>query len=376
MNEINWGDLTLERFLSEFWQQKPILIRGAFEEFKPVIAPDELAGLALEENVESRLIRYNTSKNDYQLERGPIPEERFGELPEENWTLLVQAVDHYVPEATDLLNLFSFIPRWRIDDLMISYATPGGGVGPHYDNYDVFLIQASGTRRWELGGYENSSSPRLPDAPVMVLSEFESEIEFDLAVGDMLYLPPRLAHNGIATSEDCITYSVGFRAPSESEFLRSISDHIGEQLSAEKRFTDPQRTITKAPGQVDQADAASIKARLVELISDEQNFNQWLGELLSEPKYPDMVQAVAEDEFNDWFQEALEVGVEVAPNTRLIYLESDSNRLYCNGEAISVESKEWPLAKSLADYRNLAPDDLDPNRQELLTKLFQLGALL
>ncbi len=376
MNEINWGDLTLERFLSEFWQQKPILIRGAFEEFKPVIAPDELAGLALEEDVESRLIRYNPSNNDYQLERGPIPEERFGELPEENWTLLVQAVDHYVPEATDLLNLFSFIPRWRIDDLMISYATPGGGVGPHYDNYDVFLIQASGTRRWELGGYENSSSPRLPDAPVMVLSEFESEIEFDLAVGDMLYLPPRLAHNGIATSEDCITYSVGFRAPSESEFLRSISDHIGEQLSAEKRFTDPQRTITKASGQVDQADAASIKARLVELISDEQNFNQWLGELLSEPKYPDMVQAVAEDEFNDWFQEALEVGVEVAPNTRLIYLESDSNRLYCNGEAISVESKEWPLAKSLADYRNLAPDDLDPNRQELLTKLFQLGALL
>ena len=376
MNEINWGDLTLERFLSEFWQQKPILIRGAFEEFKPVIAPDELAGLALEEDVESRLIRYNPSNNDYQLERGPIPEERFGELPEENWTLLVQAVDHYVPEATDLLNLFSFIPRWRIDDLMISYATPGGGVGPHYDNYDVFLIQASGTRRWELGGYEDSSSPRLPDAPVMVLSEFESEIEFDLAVGDMLYLPPRLAHNGIATSEDCITYSVGFRAPSESEFLRSISDHVGEQLSAEKRFTDPQRTITKAPGQVDESDAAKIKARLVELISDEQNFNQWLGELLSEPKYPDMVQAVAEDEFNDWFQEALEVGVEVAPNTRLIYLESDSNRLFCNGEAISVASTEWPLAKSLADYRNLAPDDLDSNQQELLTKLFQLGALL
>ena len=376
MNEINWGDLTLERFLSEFWQQKPILIRGAFEDFKPVIAPDELAGLALEEDVESRLIRYNPSNNDYQLERGPIPEERFGELPEENWTLLVQAVDHYIPEATDLLNLFSFIPRWRIDDLMISYATPGGGVGPHYDNYDVFLIQASGTRRWELGGYEDSSSPRLPDAPVMVLSEFESEIEFDLAVGDMLYLPPRLAHNGIATSEDCITYSVGFRAPSESEFLRSISDHIGEQLSAEKRFTDPERTITKAPGQVDKADAASIKARLVELISDEQNFNQWLGELLSEPKYPDMVQAVAEDEFNDWFQEALEVGVEVAPNTRLIYLESDSNRLFCNGESISVESTEWPLAKSLADYRNLAPDDLDSNQQELLTKLFKLGALL
>ena len=376
MNEINWGDLTLERFLSEFWQQKPILIRGAFEEFKPVISPDELAGLALEEDVESRLIRYNPSNNDYQLERGPIPEERFGELPEENWTLLVQAVDHYVPEATDLLNLFSFVPRWRIDDLMISYATPGGGVGPHYDNYDVFLIQASGTRRWELGGYEDSNSARLPDAPVMVLSEFESEIEFDLAVGDMLYLPPRLAHNGIATSEDCITYSVGFRAPSESEFLRSISDHIGEQLSAEKRFTDPERTITKAPGQVDESDAAKIKARLVELISNEQTFNQWLGELLSEPKYPDMIQALPEDEFDDWFQEALEVGVEVAPNTRLIYLESDSDRLFCNGEAIAVESKEWPIAKSLADKRTLAPEDIDPNQQELLSKLFKLGALI
>jgi 50S ribosomal protein L16 3-hydroxylase len=376
MNEINWGDLTLERFLSEFWQQKPILIRGAFEDFKPVIAPDELAGLALEEDVESRLIRYNPSNNDYQLERGPIPEERFGELPEENWTLLVQAVDHYVPEATDLLNLFSFVPRWRIDDLMISYATPGGGVGPHYDNYDVFLIQASGTRRWELGGYEDSNSARLPDAPVMVLSEFESEIEFDLAVGDMLYLPPRLAHNGIATSEDCITYSVGFRAPSESEFLRSISDHVGEQLSAEQRFTDPKRTITATPGQVDVSDAAKIKAKLVELISDEQNFNQWLGELLSEPKYPDMIQPLAEAEFEDWFQEALEVGIEVAPNTRLIYLEADSDRLFCNGEAIPLESKEWPVAKVLADKRTLAPEDIDQNQQELLTKLFKLGALI
>jgi 50S ribosomal protein L16 3-hydroxylase len=288
----------------------------------------------------------------------------------------VQAVDHYVPEATDLLNLFSFIPRWRIDDLMISYATPGGGVGPHYDNYDVFLIQASGTRRWELGGYENSNSPRLPDAPVMVLSGFESEIEFDLAVGDMLYLPPRLAHNGIATSEDCITYSIGFRAPSESEFLRSISDHIGELLSAEQRFTDPERSITGTPGQVDKSDIAIIKARLVELISDEQNFNHWLGELLSEPKYPDMVQALAEDEFEEWFQEALEVGVEVAPNTRLIYLESDAERIFCNGEALTVPLNEWQLAKSLADNRTLDPENLDPNHRQLLIKLFQLGALL
>src|SRR5210317_531427 len=172
MYEIQWGDLSAEQFLNDYWQKKPLLIRQAFPNLDPLLEPDELAGLALDEEVESRLIRYNPLKSDYALQRGPLSEADFAQLPESHWTLLVQAVDHYVDAAAELLDCFNFIPRWRIDDLMISYATPGGGVGPHYDNYDVFLLQAGGTRRWEIGGIESSKSPRVEELPLMILRDF------------------------------------------------------------------------------------------------------------------------------------------------------------------------------------------------------------
>ena len=202
------GTLSEERFLSDYWQQKPLLIRGAWPNFQAPIDADELAGLALEDEVESRLI----IGSDYAVEQGPFAEERFASLPAREWTLLVQAVDLWVPEVAEMLRRFSFLPRWRIDDIMVSYATDGGGVGPHFDDYDVFLLQGSGQRRWQIGDYCDANSALSEHSQLKILDAFDAQQDWLLNPGDMLYLPPRLAHCGVAVGE-CCTYSVGFRAP-------------------------------------------------------------------------------------------------------------------------------------------------------------------
>ena len=375
MYTINWGDLTVETFLRDYWQQKPLLIRNAFPSLEPVISSDELAGLSLEEDIESRLIQFKPDSSEYQLERGPLKEEAFANLPESHWTLLVQAVDHYSPEAKALLGAFNFVPNWRIDDLMISYATPGGGVGPHYDNYDVFLIQAEGTRRWELGDIESSQSPRLPDAPVMVLSEFQSRTSFELEPGDMLYLPPQVAHNGIATSEDCVTYSAGFRAPSDAEILRTVSDHIGESLTSEQRFSDAKRLACQSPGEIDQASVNQIEQRLKELLSNRDQLENALGALFSEPKYPDQAESNDPNTYESWLEETNEFGIEIAPNNRLLYLEGDQFKLFCNGEQIDLDESDIALAKQLADQSYLSAEEFNLEDSDLLKSLFLSGVV-
>ena len=375
MYTINWGDLTVETFLRDYWQQKPLLIRNAFPDLEPVVTSDELAGLSLEEDVESRLIQFKPDSSEYQLQCGPLNEETFAHLPESHWTLLVQAVDHYSPEAKALLDAFNFVPNWRIDDLMISYATPGGGVGPHYDNYDVFLIQAEGTRRWELGDIESSESPRLTHAPVMILSEFQSQESFDLEPGDMLYLPPQVAHNGIATSEDCVTYSAGFRAPSDAEILRTVSDSIGEALTSEQRFTDPKRIVCQSPGEIDQASITHIEQRLIALLSDREQLEIALGALLSEPKYPDQSEQVDPEEYDDWIEGAIENGIELLPNNRLLYSDGGEFKLFCNGVQLKVDDAEIELAKQLANQGYLLADQYNLDESSLIKRLFIQGAV-
>jgi 50S ribosomal protein L16 3-hydroxylase len=375
MYTINWGDLTVETFLRDYWQQKPLLIRNAFPDLEPVVTSDELAGLSLEEEVESRLVQFKPDSSEYQLQCGPLNEETFAHLPESHWTLLVQAVDHYSPEAKALLDAFNFVPNWRIDDLMISYATPGGGVGPHYDNYDVFLIQAEGTRRWEIGDIESSESPRLPHAPVMILSEFQSQESFDLEPGDMLYLPPQVAHNGIATSEDCVTYSAGFRAPSDAEILRTVSDSIGELLTSEQRFTDPKRIVCQSPGEIDQASITQIEQRLKALLSDREQLEIALGALLSEPKYPDQTEQVDPKEYDDWIKGATEDGIELLPNNRLLYSDGEQFKLFCNGVQLKVDDAEVELAKQLANQSYLSADQYNLDESSLIKRLFIQGAV-
>ena len=220
------GDISIEQFLAEYWQKKPVLIRNAFPGFESPVDPDEIAGLALEEDIESRIIVEDGEEHKWQLLNGPFEESIFSELPKEKWTLLVQGVDQWVPEIADIISLFNFIPSWRRDDLMVSFAPKGGSVGPHYDNYDVFLIQATGQRKWQVGPKYNHESSTVEDTPLRILSDMKVEEEWTVNPGDVLYIPPLYGHNGVAEN-DCMTFSVGFRAPSEADILRSYTDYVG-----------------------------------------------------------------------------------------------------------------------------------------------------
>jgi len=285
MKPLPLGDMPLETFLSEYWQKKPLLIRNALPDFNSPIAPDVLAGLACEEGVESRLIIQGETEQDWELKHGPFNDEIFSQLSESHWTLLVQAVDHWLPEAGNLLNMFDFIPRWRIDDLMISYASNGGGVGPHFDNYDVFLVQTSGQRKWEIGGTYDETAPLLPNMPVSILSDFEIIETWTLGPGDILYIPPGIGHNGIAEGNDCMTCSVGFRAPSHNEILREYTDYIGENLSEALRYEDPDLMAQENTGEITAQTLDKIQLILRKYTEDKELIGHWFGRYITTPKY-------------------------------------------------------------------------------------------
>src|SRR3990167_5380334 len=215
------GDITPRQFLTEYWQKKPLLIRAAYPDFTGLLSADELAGLACEEDVQARLVINRQGK--WQVENGPFDEARFAKLPKRDWTLLVQGVNHHLPEAATLLQRFDFIPHARLDDLMVSYAPDGGGVGPHFDSYDVFLLQGQGKRLWRIRSEEDLTL--VDGAPLRILKNFKTEQEYLLEAGDMLYLPPHVAHWGIAVG-DCITYSIGFRAPSAQELATQFLTYM------------------------------------------------------------------------------------------------------------------------------------------------------
>ncbi len=376
------GGMSAEQFLEEYWQKKPLLIRNAFPDFEPPVEGDDLAGLACEEMVESRLVIQNPKSNDWQLEQGPFAEDRFASLPPSHWTLLVQAVDHWVPEANALLEQFRFIPSWRIDDLMISYATQGGGVGPHYDNYDVFLLQTSGQRRWEVGGIYGEDSPRRDDTPVMILPEWDAEETFILNPGDMLYLPPRVGHNGVALTDDCITYSVGFRAPSHAEILRQFTDFVGEQLKSETRYTDPDLTVQANASEITQSAFDKVRAILTQYIDQPDLLEDWFGQFMTEPKYPE--QAFAEEDEEplqpDQVREYLNDGglVMRSEGSRFAFRLKDDGSyiLYVNGQACEVSDSEGVFVKALCNKSALAARDIKSKEAlEIVTELLNLEAL-
>jgi 50S ribosomal protein L16 3-hydroxylase len=376
------GDMPVETFLRDYWQKKPLVIRQAFPDFVSPVAADELAGLACEAEVESRLIAFDPASDSWKMEQGPFAAERFSSLPERNWTLLVQAVDHWVPEAHALLRRFNFIPNWRVDDLMISYAVDGGGVGPHYDNYDVFLIQASGTRRWEFGGLYDEHSPKRDDAPVMILPEWQAEESFDLQPGDMLYLPPRIGHNGIAIGDDCLTCSIGFRAPAIHEMLSGFSDFMGERIGHDERYTDADLTLPSDPGEISAAALEKTRQRLLSLFQDEALFSEWFGRLVTEPKYPELAAEDTDNVSHEDLLAFLDDAGELYQNEgcRLAWSASDKGiRLFADGEHYALSSTPAiALAKHLCHYQPVdasSVDIADVQSLDLLCELLKRGLL-
>ena len=270
-------------FLRDHWQKTPLLIRNAFPDWANPLAPDELAGLACEEGVESRLVR-RTGPKDWALTDGPLTEAHFAEADGAPWTLLVQAVDHHVPEVAALLEHFRFIPNWRIDDVMVSYASDGGGVGPHFDQYDVFLVQGLGRRRWQVGPRCDEQSPLLPHDGLRLLADFQPSEEWVLEPGDILYLPPGFAHDGVALGEDCMTYSVGFRAPSRAELVTGWADHVLDLLDDDDRYGDPDLVPAANPGEIGTAALDRLHRMVTEALADRDGFSRWLGALVTAPK--------------------------------------------------------------------------------------------
>lgn len=279
--------MPVQDFLRDYWQQKPLFIKNALAHWQAPLDGNELAGLALEESIESRLIIEQTGKNplksQWQLEHGPLAEERFATLPPSHFTLLIQALDQICPEIHDLLQQFKFLPHWRVDDIMASIAPTGGSVGPHFDYYDVFLLQGTGNRHWQIGQKCSEQSPLLTDCPLKILTEFDTQTQYLAQPGDLLYIPANIAHWGIAATDDCTTYSIGFRAPSYSDILLDLSQDIASELSADIRYRDPVNLQANLGGEITQQVIAQIAERCRSYFTPER-VGQWLGCHLTEEK--------------------------------------------------------------------------------------------
>ncbi|MFG3695874.1 JmjC domain-containing protein [Stutzerimonas stutzeri] len=373
------GGISAREFLRDYWQKKPLLIRQAIPSFESLVSPDELAGLSLEEEVESRLV-IEHGDSPWELRRGPFGEDTYQDLPERNWTLLVQAVDQLVPEVADLIEHFRFLPNWRIDDVMISFAAPGGGVGPHYDNYDVFLLQAQGQRRWRVGQMCDSDSPLLPHADLRILADFQGTDEWVLEPGDMLYLPPRLAHFG--TAEDaCMTYSLGFRAPSAAEVLTHFTDFLAQFLPDEERYSDADLVPAEDPHQIQSDALQRLRAMLAEHMGDERLLLTWFGQFMTEPRYPERVQGPDIDE--QGLLSALDDGAVLVRNlsARLAWSEVDIGLLlFASGQSRLLPAHLRDLLKLICSADALHAENLaawlgDEDGRNLVWQLVKQGSL-
>lgn len=268
------GDMPVETFLKEYWQQKPLLIRQALPGFESPVSPDELAGMACETDA-ARLVLEKGGVSPWEVRNGPMDDDDFADLPETHWSLLVNDTEQMLPELSEIVALFRFIPDWRIDDLMISFAVAGGSVGPHIDAYDVFLLQAHGQRRWQVSEQPCAEDNFLPDIELRVMREFVAEQDWVLNPGDMLYLPPNVAHYGAAVN-DCMTYSVGFRAPSQADLLERLLGELVDMPALQQRFTDKSRVLQDDPGLISDGDLERLGDLLVAALPDEKAVRAWL----------------------------------------------------------------------------------------------------
>lgn len=280
LNNFDW-----QNFLTHYWQKKPCVIRNALaSDALSFLTPEDLAGLAMEEDVESRIVIEKAGQVPWELKRGPFSEEDFTSTPATHWTLLVQGVNHWLPEAAALLTAFDAIPRWRLDDVMVSYAPTEGGVGPHYDHYDVFLIQGKGTREWRLTRQFCTPDNYLPNMQLRLMEKFPVEETHILEPGDMLYLPAKVGHWGISRSDDCMTWSVGYRSLAAREMLEHFADFAARESIAAQWFEDPSWLNIAHPAEITQAATQQARKALTALLADEATFHRWFGQFVTEPQ--------------------------------------------------------------------------------------------
>ncbi len=349
MKTIILGDLTPRDFLRDYWQKKPLLIRNALAEFEGLLTRDELINLACQEDAQSRLvIRKNES---WSIKQGPFAIREFSGLQKKQWTLLVHDVNHFFHSARDLLLKFNFIPHARLDDLMISYAPRGGGIGPHFDSYDVFLLQGMGRRRWQISAQQDNSL--IADAPLKILKNFHPEQEWILESGDMLYLPPNYAHHGVAEN-DCMTYSIGFRAPSHHDLITQFLVYLQDHMEIDGWYEDPGMQLQSHPARISQAMLRQTRGILSKIKWRNIDIENFLGIYLTEPKAHVFFKQPSCPLVREVFiQRVKEMGVQLDLKSRMLI--GGNNLLFINGEAYPIDSDAYPLLEKLADRQILPP---------------------
>ncbi|SFM51566.1 cupin domain-containing protein [Marinobacter zhejiangensis] len=376
------GGLTIEEFLRDYWQKKPLVIRQALPGYQCPVSADELAGLACEDAVESRIIIENDDGRPWQLQNGPFEPNRFQSLPPTHWTLLIQGLDHWVPEVADILERFRFIPNWRLDDIMASYAPEGGSVGPHYDQYDVFLLQAEGRRQWTFGGHCDHTSPRLDGTPLRILSSWEGEETVTLEPGDILYLPPGVGHHGIAEN-DCITLSIGFRAPTVDDILTGFTDFLCSQTDASAHYSDPDLQPQDNPGAITPDVIDKLAGIVTNAVSDKRQLTFWFGQYTTAPKSQEIIQPSEDPLVAGDLVAQLNHGEQIRWNegSRFAFFPMQGETaLFVDGERYLLRGDAQALAPTLCQGAIPDPDRLielvsDPALAELVTALHNQGSL-
>lgn len=353
MYQLNLGELSLADFMQQYWQKQPLLIKQGFKNFQDPLSADELAGLALEDEVESRLVECRDG--NWQLETGPF--EDFSRYGDKDWTILVQAVDHWHPPAAELIEPFRFIPNWRIDDLMVSFSTPGGGVGPHLDQYDVFIIQGEGKRHWRVGMPDASLKQFCPHPRLLQVTPFTACIDVIMEPGDILYIPPGCPHEGISL-ENSLNYSVGFRAPAQKDLLTGLADYLLDNDISGKRFSDPDRNLTGNIGAISEQDLDQVQQLLVQLVSDRDKLPLWFGQYITQAKH-ELDQQEPDPHYQaEEIAEYLEEGSVLARlgGLRCCYYqakESSDIQLFINGTTIVLPAEEQVTAQLLCDSKRI-----------------------
>ncbi|VAX11503.1 FIG002776: hypothetical protein [hydrothermal vent metagenome] len=349
------GVLTEKQFLSEYWHKKPLLIRQAFPGFSTPVNPDELAGLACDDEVESRLILEKGGPTPWTLERGPFAEDRFANLPETHWTLLIQEANRYIPELALLRDAFNFIPNWRNDDVMASYAPVQGSVGPHVDQYDVFLLQGLGRRRWMINPDPVGADNLLSETELKIMHNFSADEEWILNPGDMLYLPPGVAHYGIALDE-CMTFSIGFRAPSHAELLSAYVDDLAPNLKDDLRYADRDLQIQKNPGEITPRTLTDVHSILQQAVSEPDRINRWFGRYITEPRHGDLPEErephITPAEFKAQLERA--GGLIRSEYSRFSFIhEAEHVYLYIDGDEYDLLPDWIYIAQLICNHRQL-----------------------
>lgn len=367
-----------EIFLRDYWQQRPLLMHQALPGVVNPLEPDVLAGLACEPEVEARLL-IEHGESPWQLQHGPFGDADFAALPDRHWTLLVQDVDKHVPEAAALLDHFAFLPRWRMDDLMISYAPDQGSVGPHVDAYDVFLVQTLGHRRWRISDRAYNDDDMLPDLDIRVLRDFHTEQEWLLAPGDVLYLPPGVAHWGVAEGEHCMTCSVGFRSPSQHELASSWFDTLLTRADDRQRYRDPASLTPGLGGQIPTDAVATVRTLLDSLRNWSDNeLADWFGRYITEPK-PQLLPALPETPLDlTALTQQLSEGAELRahPHARLAFTvpQDGASLLFADGECFALDTID-PGLQALCNRQTAGLSQLAVEHYPLLTRLYNQGSL-